>query len=189
MSIGLTIEQNRAVSPRLLARTAGIFYFAAVFTAIFAEFIAPGRLPDSAAVVIPVGCYFVVTLLLYTIFRRINGAVAMLALFFGLAGLTFESLRLQPGGVNLGMTFHALYCLAIGWLMVRSGLLPRTLGVLMAIAGVVWLVYLLPTFATQFIAYITMAGLLCEVAPMLWLLVMGVNPKQWKEQASRAGGG
>ncbi|HEV2463089.1 MAG TPA: DUF4386 domain-containing protein [Acidobacteriaceae bacterium] len=181
MSTGLTIEQYRAAPPHVMARIAGVFYFAAIFTAVFAEFISPGSLPVIAAVAIPVGCYVAVTLLLYAIFRPANGAVALLAVSFGLVGLAFESLRLQPRGVNLAMTFHALYCLAIGWLMVRSGLLPRILGVLMVLAGMVWLIYLLPPVASYLGSYATMAGILCEVAPMLWLLIMGVKTDGRKE--------
>jgi Domain of unknown function (DUF4386) len=178
-----TTERIHHRSPGVNVRTAGVLYFAAVLIAVFAEFIAPGRLATAVAVVVPVACYAAVTLLLYAIFRPVNGRVALLALLSGLIGLAFEALRFQPRSINLGMTFHALYCLAIGWLMFRSGFLPRHLGALMIFAGLVWLLYLSPPLANHIAPYNTAAGLLGEAVPMLWLLIMGASTQRSKEQS------
>lgn len=170
-------------SPGVNARIAGVLYFAAVLTAVFAEFIAPGRLATAVSVVVPVACYAAVTVLLFVLFRSVDARFALLALLSGLVGLTFESLRLQPRGINFGMTFHALYCLAIGWLMFRSGFLPRVFGALMIFAGFVWLLYLSPVLISRVAPYNTAAGLLGEAVPMLWLLIMGIGTYQAKEQS------
>jgi len=42
------------------------------------------------------------------------------------------------------LAFFGPYCLLIGYLIFRSTFLPRILGVLMALAGVGWLIVLLP---------------------------------------------
>lgn len=170
-----------ASSPSLKARAAGVLYLASVLTAVFAEFFAPGKL-GIAAVVIPVFCYAVVTLLLYSIFRIVNARVALLAMLFSLSGLALEALEWQPPGINAAVVLHGVFCLLTGWLIFKSTFLPRILAALMAIAGVIWLIYLAPSLADSIAPYNTLFGLLGEGLPMLWLLVMGVNAPRWQEQ-------
>jgi hypothetical protein len=179
------VGRIRDASPRFRARAAGVLYLLAVMTAVFAEFIVPGRL-GIAAVVIPISCYLGVTLLLYSIFKPVSRNLALLAVTFGLVGLAFEALQLQPGGVNMGMVFHGCYCLLIGSLIFRSTFMPRILGALMAFAGLIWLIYLAPPLANYLSPYNTAIGLLGEALPMLWLLVMGINVQRYRELASAA---
>jgi hypothetical protein len=184
---GIMMERIATASPRLKARTAGVLYFLSVLTAVFNEFFVHGRL-GFLGILIPISCQIAVTLLLYSIFRPVNQSLSLLAVFFQLMTLTFEALDWKPRGVNIGMALHGVYCLLIGYLIVRSTFLPRILGVLMAFAGLVWLIYLSPTLANRLSPYNTAFGLLGEAVPMLWFLVMGVNPQRWKDQASTAGG-
>ena len=186
-SVSYEVTQGtRDESPRLKARAAGVLYVVAVVTAVFAEFIAPGRLGVVAAVAIPIACYAAVTLLLYLILRPVHRGVAVAAVVFGLVGLTFEAVQLKPHGVNVGMTCHAVFCLLIGYLMFKSSLLPRVLGVLMSIAGLIWLIDLAPSLAKSVSPYNSAVGLLAEALPMLWLLVMGVSVPRWRQQAGAA---
>jgi Domain of unknown function (DUF4386) len=179
-------QRNVERSPGLMARLAGVFYLLSVFVAVLAEFFFRGRWGFAAAVLLPVACYVVVTLLLYAVFEPVSRSVAVLAVVFNLVGLTFEALEWQPRGVNIAMEFHGLYCLLVGYLIFRSTFLPRILGALMALAGLVWLIYLSPPLAKYVFAYKTAVGLLGEALPMLWLLIMGVNAKRWKQQAGAA---
>lgn len=55
----------------------------------------------------------------------------------------------------------------------------------MLIAGVCWLTFLAPPFATKYFAFI-LPGAVGELMLMLWLLVKGVNPDRWNEQARAA---
>jgi hypothetical protein len=65
--------------------------------------------------------------------------------------------------------------------------MPRIIGVLLAISGLGWMIYLVPPLAIRlFIPYIAGASALGEIPLFLWLLVVGVNVKRWKEQASAA---
>jgi hypothetical protein len=129
----------------------------------------------------------VVTLLLYDLFKAVNRGLSLLAAFFNLVGLTFETLRLQPQGVNFALVFNGFYCLLMGYLIFRSIFLPRILGAPMAFAGLCWLTFLSPTLTNYLSRYNLASGLLLEGLVMLWLLVMGVNVQQWKEQARAAG--
>jgi Domain of unknown function (DUF4386) len=81
------------------------------------------------------------------------------------------------------LAFFGPYCLLIGYLIFRSTFLPRILGVLMALAGVGWLIFLSP-LASQLSTFLKVLGFLAEASFMLWLVVKGVNDSRWEEQAS-----
>ena len=95
-------------------------------------------------------------------------------------------LALYGQGVDICFVFFGVYCLLIGYLIVRSAFLPRILGVLLVFAGLGWLTFLSPPLANYLSPYILVLGFLAELALMLWLLVMGVNVQRWKKQASPA---
>lgn len=185
MSAAATVEQIAEASPRPKARIAGALYLLAILTGVIAEFVFPGRL-GLAAGLIAVSFYIVVTLLLYGIFKPVNGSLSLLAVSSNLVGLTFEALRLNPGGVDMGIVFHGFSCLLIGYLVFRSAFLPRILGALMAFAGLAWMTFLSPPFASYLYPYHLAPGILAEASLMLWLLVMGLNVERWKEQATAA---
>jgi hypothetical protein len=177
-------DRIRNVSPRVMARIAGALYLVAVVTAVCAEFIFPGRIAAAAAVAIPVTCYAAVTVLLYRIFKPVSSRLALLAALSGLVGLAFEALQLHLG-INLGMAFHGLYCLLIGYLMFKSTFLPRVLGISMAFAGLVWLIDLLPSLVQRLSPYNSVVGLFGEGLPMLWLLIMAVNVQRWRNLSAQ----
>ena len=101
------------------------------------------------------------------------------------------SLALHATGFNVAVVFFAFYDLLIGYLVFRSGFLPRILGVLMAIAGLCYLAssfasFLSPRFAAHLLPYILMPSAVGELALCLWLLVMGVDVESWSRQAQAA---
>jgi hypothetical protein len=170
-------------SPNSNARAAGVFYLLSVLTAAFAENFIRGKLLYAVGL-IPVLCFAAATLLLYRIFRPVNRSVSLLAALSNLVGLAFEALELHPLGMNMALVFHGIYCLLIGCLVLRSTFLPRILGVLMGLAGVGWLASLSPALGHRLHPYDQTLGFLGEGALMLWLLVMGVNIRKWREKAS-----
>jgi len=103
-----------------------------------------------------------------------------------LQALALLSLDLFAQVFNTALTFFGFYFVLIGYLIFRSTFLPRILGVLMAISGLVWLTFLSPPLADYLSSYLPL-GVLGEGSLCLWLLVMGVNVERWKEQASAAG--
>jgi hypothetical protein len=101
-------------------------------------------------------------------------------------------LELQALGYSLGQVFYATYLLVTGYLIVRSALLPRVVGVLLAIGGMCYLTYsfadcLTPNFAAHLVPYIQLPSGVAELSFCLWLLVAGVNAQHWTERASAAG--
>lgn len=102
--------------------------------------------------------------------------------------LAYSSLRLFSSGFGLSLTFFGFFCLVIGYLIFRSGFLPRVLGVLMAIAGVCYLtnsfsLFVVPWFGALLFPYILLPCLVAELTLALWLVVMGVNVPRWEEKA------
>jgi hypothetical protein len=179
-------DRTYDVSPRLKARIAGLFYLLSVLTAIFAEAFIHGRLLYAAGLV-PVTFFAAVTLLLYGIFKAINKSVALFAATFNLVGLFSEALERHIPGVNAALMFHGVYCLLIGYLAFRSRLLPRIFGVLMALAGLAWLLTSLPPHLGQSLHSYTQAlGFFGEGSLMLWLLVVGVNVQVLNLKPDRA---
>jgi len=171
------------------ARTTGVVYLLYFLTAISAEvFVGQTRLVAYDAVnLIAYAFYIAVTLLFYYMFKPVNRPLSLLAAFLSVAGCANEVLslfNLAPYKIN-SLVFFGPYCLLIGYLIFKSTFLPRFLGVLMACAGLGWLVFLSP-LAIHLFTYLKVLGFLAEVSLMLWLIMKGVNVQRWKEQASAA---
>jgi hypothetical protein len=85
-------------------------------------------------------------------------------------------LKLNQYAFNINLVFFGLWRVLTGYLIFRSTFLPRILGVLLAIDGLGWVMYLYPPLAYHlFIPYIAAASALGEIPLELWLIVMGVN--------------
>jgi hypothetical protein len=107
-----------------------------------------------------------------------------------------EALASLPGALSDGSyhvytVFFGLDILCLGYLVFRSGFLPRAIGVLLAIDGLAYLVYsfadlLAPGFAVHLVPWIQLPAPIAEGALSLWLLVFGVNAKQWMMRAGVA---
>ena len=87
--------------------------------------------------------------------------------------------------------FFGLDILVFAYLVLRSAFLPRTIGVLLAIDGLAYLVYsftffLAPGFAAQLVPWIQLPAPIAEGALCLWLLVVGLDVERWKQRASAA---
>lgn len=104
-----------------------------------------------------------------------------------LQALALMLLELRDQASSIYMVFFGFYCLLIGYLIVRSTFLPRILGVFMVISGLAYQIFLSPPLAKAlFFTLVGPAGALGELSLILWLLVFGVNPDRWREQARAA---
>ena len=99
--------------------------------------------------------------------------------------LAYMSLRTYGPAYKIGLVFFGLYNLLIGCLILRSIFLPRFLGVFMLIAGLPWLLFLLPV-GKDLSPFAVAPASLGEGLLLVWLLVKGVNVQKWKEQAIQA---
>jgi Domain of unknown function (DUF4386) len=104
-----------------------------------------------------------------------------------LDALAYLSLRLGRSGFIVSLVFFGFHLLIIGYLIFRSGYFPKTIGVLLTIAALSYLMnsftsILAPTYAAK-ISPILLLGFVGELSFCLWLLVMGVNVPKWEARA------
>ena len=171
------LTQFEALSPRVRARLSGVFYLLNIAAAMVAI---PHGNPalEAISLHIATGCYVVVTILFFDLFRPVNPPLSLVAALFSLAGCV----DLVPATVN-ALAFFGAYCLLIGYLIFRSTFLPRFLGILMAIGGLGWLTFLSRALAHRLSPYNMLPGVLGEGTLTVWLLIVGLNPERWREQA------
>lgn len=98
------------------------------------------------------------------------------------------SLKSYSYGFGVGLIFFGWMCLILGYLIIRSGYIPKALGVLMQFAGLSYLInsfaYLLaPDIASRLFPVILLPAFVGEAALCLWLLVKGVNEETSRTQA------
>jgi hypothetical protein len=82
--------------------------------------------------------------------------------------------------------FFSLHLFVLGYLVYKSGYIPRILGVLLVFASLSYLIqsfgnFLLPEYEEIF-ATIGFLSII-ELAFALWLLIKGVNVEQWEKRA------
>lgn len=92
-------------------------------------------------------------------------------------------------GFGISLIFFGCVCLVLGYLIFRSGFLPRVIGVLMELAGLSYLInsfalILSPPLASRLFPAILLPALVGEAALCLWLLTKGVDVSKWKARAS-----
>jgi hypothetical protein len=105
-----------------------------------------------------------------------------------LQALALVFLRLRAAAYhNIGLVFFGLYCLLVGILILRSRFLPRILGVLMALAGLSYVLFLSPPLVRSLQPYILVFPGVGQISLTLWLLAIGVNVQRWKEHATATG--
>ena len=99
-----------------------------------------------------------------------------------LQALAYLLLRLHDQGLLIAHIFFGLWLLPMGYLVFKSGFIPKIVGVLLVIAGVGYVIQSFATFLGYNVNIILFTGL-GELVFLLWLLIKGVNVEQWKKRA------
>jgi len=157
-------------------------------------------------------CYVAVTALFYGLFRDVSRRVSVTAAAFSMIGiaslatacllllfpvrmtdlgLPFETvaammmvvIKVHGDGYNISLVFFGIYCLLLAWLIWRSTFVPKIIGVLMAIAGLCYLVNSLarlgwPDLAAMLPVHVMYPTLLGELSLALWLAVFGKGRRE-----------
>ena len=76
-----------------------------------------------------------------------------------------------------------------GYLIFKSEFLPKTLGLLMQLAGVCYLtnsfaLLLAPSLANALFPFVLLPPLIAELSLALWMVVKGVDVDKWKQWSS-----
>jgi hypothetical protein len=105
-----------------------------------------------------------------------------------LQALEMLLLYLYKNGFMIAQIFYGAWLFPLGYLVFKSGFLPKILGIVLMIHCVVWLMtflqfFLFPGFnAITYVSY--PLGLIAELGLTLWLLIMGA--KEHKSAAIQA---
>jgi hypothetical protein len=97
-----------------------------------------------------------------------------------LASLSLLVLNIQAQGYGIGLVFFGFYCLIIGFLIFKSNLLPKILGILYAITGLCYLInsftmFLSKGFENPMFVYLAIPIFIGELSLCLWLLIKGID--------------
>jgi hypothetical protein len=101
-----------------------------------------------------------------------------------LNALVMFFLELRKYGTFITQLF-SFWVLLLGYLVFKSGFLPRILGILLMLAGLSYTVlavvfFLFPNFDATILGLFTF---IAETLFYLWLLIKGVNVKAWEKRA------
>lgn len=97
------------------------------------------------------------------------------------------SVRSHTAGFGIALIFFGVECVILGYLISRSGYMPRSIGVLMQIAGVCYVInsfalLLSPPLSNRLFPAILIPSLIAELSLALWLLVKGVRAEKWDQR-------
>lgn len=131
--------------------------------------------------------YAVVVCLLGRLFetaaRGLSWSVAVIGLVAcAVSAAMIVHLFAVPPGVNPVVLFGP-YCLGLGAVIVRSGSMPRLLGILLMAAGISWLTFAVPTLAHRIAPWNTLVGAVPELMLTLWLIAAGMRPQPMRVPA------
>jgi hypothetical protein len=106
-----------------------------------------------------------------------------------LHALSYLAVKAHGYGFGIGLIFFGFGCLVRGYLIFKAGYLPRAIGLLVAIAGLSYLVnsfalLLAPSFAASIFPAVLVPAFVGELSLCLWLIVKGVNVKQWAQRVA-----
>ena len=159
-----------------------------------------------AAELFLLSCAISLLLILYVLFRPVHRDLALLAAMFNVVSISVEAvsalaldlvpnqspettrllLRLHDHGFGVSLLFFGWFCVVIGYLIFKSQFLPGTIGVLMQIAGVCYLINSFaliasPPVANRMFPAILIPSFIGELSLALWLLIKGVRIEGWRK--------
>jgi hypothetical protein len=179
-------DRVAAMTPRTRARAAGALYLVTLLSAGSA-LLAGGDFGFVAGFVAGL-CFIAVTLLFYGIFKPVSRSLSLVAALISLLGCTVVPATMlfkwSIPAASISVVFFGIYCVLIAVLIFRSAFLPRILGALMILAGLGWLTFLYSPLAQSLYPYVFAPGVLGQGSLAVWLLLVGVDPQKWTEQAT-----
>ena len=98
----------------------------------------------------------------------------------GSNGLVLLLLDIHHYGFLIAQIFFGLWLVPLGYLSYRSAMFPKTLGVMLVVAGPCYLVgllavFLIPDFGERINTFVTIPSAIAEISMVVYLLVVGVR--------------
>src|SRR5213075_2635154 len=94
-------------------------------------------------------------------------------------------LKINDNGAAIALAFFGFSTLLQGWLIYKSGFLPRWLGVIGMIGGLGWLTFLSPPLGMSVFLYVAVYALLGVLIMVGWLLTVGIDEQRWRQRAAQ----
>ena len=118
----------------------------------------------------------------------LGGGVSSLSVFSKeqLDAIVLLLLRINDNGAAIALAFFGFSTVLQGWLIYKSGFLPRWLGIIGIIGGFGWLTFLSPPLGMRVFTYVAVYALVGLLATIGWLLTVGVDEQRWRERAAEA---
>jgi hypothetical protein len=94
--------------------------------------------------------------------------------------LSLLSLNIQAQGYGIGLVFFGFYCLIVGYIIIKSRMIPKVFGILYAITGLCYLInsftmFLSKGFENSIFIYLGIPIFIGELSLALWLSIKGVD--------------
>jgi len=102
-----------------------------------------------------------------------------------LQDLAYLFLRLHSQGFLIAQIFWGLWLFPMGYLVFKSGFLPRIIGVLLMIGCFGYVIESFAAFLGYNVSIIFYTGW-GELLLLLWLLIKGVNVEEWHKRAAES---
>jgi hypothetical protein len=171
------------VSPRLEARVAGVLYLLSMLLGVMATILISRKMQaqgDSANLAAGL-LYTGVIVLFWDLFRPVNEWLSTGVAILSLVGNWLPQSWYKMAHTSI-LLYFGVYCLLIGYLILRSQFFPTFVGVLMVCAGVCWLTTSWHWLANAISPYNEIGALIGEGTLTGYLLVKGLDERQWREQ-------
>jgi len=163
------------------ARKIGVAYLAYFVIAGIGQVLAVQDPASALAAAVQVGgtiWYGIVALLLCRLFGDPSRGTGVLAMVSVVVGCVFQSLYyalgLGRGAEVLALAFFGLFLIILGYLVLRSALIPRAIGIALIVGGAASCVLWLP-FVPAALAPAFLLGGVAELVLLLWILIVGVR--------------
>jgi len=118
----------------------------------------------------------------------LGGGVSSLSVFSKeqLDAIVLLLLKINNNGAAIALAFFGFSTVLQGWLIYKSGFLPRWLGIIGIIGGFGWLTFLSPPLGMRLFTYVAVFALVGLLLTIGWLLTVGVDEQRWRERAAQA---
>ena len=117
---------------------------------------------------------FVLAVLLYRLFAPADPRIALALLPLAFIHYVIQGvgqMRADRATLRFALVPFAAYLMVLGYVIARSTFAPDALGVLIAVAGLAWLIAVVPGVPTWSTLAVVLFGIVAEVALALWLLI------------------
>ena len=103
-----------------------------------------------------------------------------------LEALALASIKINNQGAAIGIIFFGFEGVLRGWLLFKSGFLPRFLGVVSMVSGLGWLTFLWPPLGSAAFIGVALFAIAGVIAFAGWIFIRGVDDVKWRERAALA---